>query len=191
MLLDDFTVDPVPVTEEAPRALSVEDALEVITRKKAIAASRKHPGVLVLGADTVVAYRGQLVGKADTENQVRTRLAMLADETHQVVTGIAIARNGAHIDAASVATEVRFARMPPDVVDAYVASGQWEGKAGGYGLQDPLLAPHIRIDGPWSNVVGLPLAETARLLRDNDIACRDPPDESWLRDHNPFDSSSR
>ncbi|MEA3165863.1 MAG: Maf-like protein, partial [Thermoplasmata archaeon] len=66
-------------------------------------------------------------------------------------------------------------------------SGSWYGKAGGYGIQDKLLERYIRIQaGPWSNVVGLPLAKTAELLRSNGIQVREPPAEDWLRDHNPF-----
>jgi septum formation protein len=82
-------------------------------------------------------------------------------------------------------------RLPPPVLAAYLQSGDWRGKAGGYGIQDPLLAPHIQVTGPWSNVVGLPLAATAALLRAGGVTARNPPDEAWLVRHNPFDDPGR
>ncbi|MEA3204041.1 MAG: nucleoside triphosphate pyrophosphatase [Thermoplasmata archaeon] len=180
-LLDAFTVDAVPVDEVAPRGLPVGEALEVIARKKALAASARHPNAMVLGADTVVVLGDELVGKARDEAGERERLAMLAATTHQVWTGLALAWGGRAVDAAHAATAVRMERLPKDVLEAYVASRQWEGKAGGYGIQDPLLRPHLRIQvGPWSNVVGLPLAATHALLSRNRVACKEPPAEAWL-----------
>lgn len=190
LLTKDFIIDAVDVNEVAPRALSVHDALEVIARKKALAASRRQPDRMVLAGDTVVHYRDVLVGKARSTDEARTRLATLSGETHEVVTGLALAYNGRAIDAEAATTQVTFARLTPDLVDSYVRSDAWVGKAGGYGIQDAALAPFITIDGPWSNVVGLPLAATAALLRRNDVQCRDPPEESWLRDHNPFDGTN-
>jgi len=191
LLTDDFVVEAVQVTEEAPRALPVPDALEVIARKKAMAAARLHPGAFVLAADTVVVYRGRLVGKARSELELRANLAMLAGETHEVHTGLALARNGESIDQAHAATKVTFDRLPADVLGRYVASEAWYGKAGGYGIQDALLAPYLHVDGAWSTVVGLPLAETAAMLGRNGVAVRDPPGEDWLRDHNPFDATPK
>ncbi len=186
-LLDDFEVRAVNVTEQAPHALSIEDALEVIARKKALAASHADHDAWILGADTVVSFRGEIIGKAPDSKTARLQLAMLSGEAHQVSTGIALAYDDQAVDAAAVTTQVRMDRLPPAVVDQYIREEHWIGKAG-YGIQDPLLAPYIHIvDGPWSNVVGLPLAATATMLRRNDLACKDPPTESWLQDHNPFE----
>lgn len=187
LLVEDFTVASVPVEENAPRALSVADAVEVIARKKALAVSIKHPEAWVLAGDTVVVYGDQLVDKAPDEQTMRNQVLMLSGATHQVWTGLALAWGGKAIDQRSAVTAVHMDRLPLAVLDAYAASGQWEGKAGGYGIQDRMLAPFIRLQaGPWSNVVGLPLAKTAELLRANGIACKDPPAEDFLRDHNPF-----
>jgi septum formation protein len=98
-----------------------------------------------------------------------------------VWTGLALAWGGRAVDAAHAATAVRMDRLPKEVAEQYVASRQWEGKAGGYGIQDPLLGPYVRIQvGPWSNVVGLPLAATHALLTRNRIACKAPPPEASL-----------
>lgn len=186
-LLDDFEVRPVNVTEEAPHALSIEDGLEVIARKKALAASRLDPESWILGADTVVSFRGEIIGKSHDSKTARLRLAMLSGTTHQVSTGLALAFDEQSVDAAAITSQVRIERLPPEVVDRYIREEHWIGKAG-YGIQDPLLAPYIHVvEGPWSNVVGLPLAATAAMLRRNDLACKDPPTEAWLQDHNPFE----
>lgn len=190
-LTDDFVVDPVPVDEVAPRTLGIGEAVEVIARKKALAASARHPDAYVLAADTVVGFGDGLVGKARDELTLRKQLAMLSGMTHQVWTGLALAWNNTAIQGAHAVTAVHLDRLPIAVLDTYAASGQWQGKAGGYGIQDPLMAPFLHVKaGPWSNVVGLPLALTRDLLRRNGVAVRDPPAEEWLRDHNPFEAPS-
>jgi septum formation protein len=186
-LLDEFQVDSVPVEEVAPRALSVGDAVEVIARKKALATSARHPDKWVLAADTVVVFGDQLVNKAPDEQTMRQQVLMLSGGTHQVWTGLALAWGGRAVDHRSAVTAVHMDRLPVAVLDTYASSGAWEGKAGGYGIQDRLLAPFVRIQaGPWTNCVGLPLAKTAELLRANGIACKQPPPETWFWDHNPF-----
>jgi septum formation protein len=186
-LVDDFEVDHIGVEEVAPRALSVGDAVEVIARKKALAVSAKRPNDWVLAGDTVVVLGSELINKAYDEQTERRQLTMLMGGTHQVWTGLALAWNGKALDHRQAVTAVQLDRLPVAVLDAYVASGAWEGKAGGYGVQDRMLAPFLRImAGPWSNVVGLPLAKTADLLKANGIATKAPPDEDWLQANNPF-----
>lgn len=186
-LTEDFTIEALPVEEVAPRALSVGEAVEVIASKKALAVSARHPEAYVLAADTVVVLGDELVDKARDVPTLRSHLAMLSGGTHQVWTGLALAWNGKVLGRRHAVTAVLIERLPAEVVDAYAASGQWYGKAGGYGIQDKLLAPYIRLQaGPWSNVVGLPLAQTADLLKANGVKVRAPPDEEWLRQHNPF-----
>lgn len=186
-LVDDFEVEQIPVDEVAPHEIPVGEAVEVIARKKALAVSKKRPSDWVLAADTVLLCHGELMGKARDEAQLRLHLAELAGGTHQVWTGVALAWNGKIVDGLHALTAVRMDRMPAAVVDEYARSREWIGKAGGYGIQDMVLRPYLHIQaGPWSNVVGLPLAGVAGLLRRQRIACRDPPDEAWLQDHNPF-----
>lgn len=186
-LTNDFSVHAIPVEEVAPRALPIGEAVEVIARKKALAVSLAQPDAYVLAADTVVAVGDRLINKAHDEMEMRSHLAGLSGITHQVWTGLALCWNGKAVDEAHAVTAVHIDRMPKEALDAYAASGQWQGKAGGYGIQDPLLAPFVRIQsGPWSNVVGLPLAVTVDLLRRNRFSCRDPPAETWLAQNNPF-----
>jgi len=181
-LLDEFDVDATDVVEIAPRALPVAEALEVISRKKALATSVRRPDDWILAADTVVVQWNQLLGKARSPQDTRSRLRALSGETHEVVTGLALARGEQCVDAESVTTKVRFDVLEERLIYEYVRSEAWVGKAGGYGIQDKLLAPHIHVvDGPWSNVVGLPLAATKVLLERNGIACAEPPSEARAR----------
>lgn len=182
LLLDSFDIDPVPVEETAPRALPVELAVQAIARKKALATAKRHPNAWVLAADTVIVRDGRLVDKARDPIEARAALADLSGHHHDAVTGLALAWGGEAVDAAVQVTRLRMERLPREAVERYVASGGWRGKAGAYGIQDPLVAPYVTIEsGAWSNVVGLPLAATADLLRRNGIACREPPDEDALR----------
>jgi septum formation protein len=179
LLLEGFEVDGVDVEEVAPRALSVGDAVEVIARKKALAASQRNPDAWCLAGDTVVVLHEQLVDKARDELDMRRKLNQLQGETHQVWTGLALAWEGRVVDGARAVSAVHMARLPVAVLDAYAASGAWQGKAGGYGVQDELLRPFVQVQsGPWSNVVGLPLAQTRELLTRNGIACKPLPDEA-------------
>jgi septum formation protein len=120
---------------------------------------------LVLGADTVVAYRGRLFGKPTDEHDARYILSELAGTTHRVITGVAL------IDTHSSrrlirhdSTAVTMRPMPPDVLEAYLASGAWQSKAGAYGIQDQDDAFIERIEGSFSNVMGLPLELLSRML---------------------------
>jgi septum formation protein len=189
-MVTEFEVHAVDIEELAPSRLPVPDALEVIARKKALAASRFHRDDWILGADTVAHYRGEVLGKARTPSEARMRLAILSGTTHEVSTGVALVQNERVIDAVSATTKVTMDLLPRHVLDDYVASEEWRGKAGAYGIQDTALSPYITIEGSWSNVVGLPMAATVGLLQEYDIPCKPAPEEAWLRDHNPFQNAA-
>ena len=135
-------------------------------RRKALAIARRtaagEAGV-VLGADTVVAVDGDILGKPRDEREARTFLDRLAGRTHQVVGGIALARGGDVVSDA-VTTLVSFRAAAPDLLDRYVATGEWRGRAGGYAIQGAGAVLVTRIEGDYLNVVGLPLARLVDLL---------------------------
>jgi septum formation protein len=121
------------------------------------------PGELVLGADTVVALDGVIYGKPRDAHQARKYLAALSGRTHEVVGGIALA---GEIEATAVeVTRVTFKALDDDAIAAYVATGEWEGRAGGYAIQGRGGDLVERIDGDYLNVVGLPLARLKTLLK--------------------------
>ena len=153
-------IDETPLKRElpAPHAARLAEA-----KTRAVASLR--PDALVLGADTVVACGRRILPKAEDLDTARACLDRLSGRRHQVIGGVCvIASDGRHA-ARRVVTDVTFKRLEAAEIDAYLASGEWRGKAGGYAIQG-LAALFVRwVGGSYSNVVGLPLFETAALLR--------------------------
>lgn len=154
-------IDETPRKAELPRALAARLAAE----KAAAAAAAAPPGALVLAADTVVAVGRRILPKAESEEEARRCLELLSGRRHQVLTGVVLRLPEGRRLARLVATAIAFQRLTPAQIEAYVASGEWRGKAGGYAIQGRAEAFVRFLSGSWSNVVGLPLFETAQLLR--------------------------
>jgi nucleoside triphosphate pyrophosphatase len=155
-----FEVAPAGVEElmdGEPAAVAAENA-----RRKALAG--RHPGRLVLGADTLVTIDGEVLGKPRDRAQAVEYVGRLAGRAHHVVGGIALARDGALVAEAVDVTEVVFRALTADDVERYVALGEWEGRAGGYAIQGAGAALVRRIAGDYLNVVGLPVARLFDLL---------------------------
>jgi len=161
----DFLTHPAEVDESSlTRNLAPADAALRIAGAKAQAVAGKFPDDVVLAADTVVALGGMILGKPADAADARRILAQLSGTTHQVITGVAVI----HIRSAlslieQVISTVEMKPLTPDEIDAYIASNQWQGKAGAYGIQDP--DPFVRrTAGCVTNIVGLPMTTTRRLL---------------------------
>lgn len=151
-------IDETPNSNEQPRAYCVRLAREKVEAIKAGADE------IVLSADTTVALGRRILGKPEDAAEARAFLTKLSGRRHQVITAMAVKR-GARIWQRDVVTQVKMKRLSPDELDTYLASNDWQGKAGGYGIQGPAGAFIPWIRGSFTAVVGLPLAETANLLR--------------------------
>lgn len=130
---------------------------------RSVAAVEKHG--LILGADTIVVYQGRVFGKPCDSEDARRILSTLAGTTHQVITGVALFDTGN--DRRLIrhdTTRVTMRPMPESALDEYIASGAWQGKAGAYGIQDHADAFIERIEGSFSNVVGLPMERVENML---------------------------
>ncbi len=139
-------------------------AVETLAARKARAADATD-AELVLAADTVVVLDGDVMNKPATTGEAAAMLRRLSDATHTVYTGIALAHGG-RLVTAHAATGVTFAPLGDDEIAAYVATGSPMDKAGAYGIQDDLGALFVaRIDGEYTNVVGLPLRTLYATLR--------------------------
>jgi septum formation protein len=114
------------------------------------------PGRQVLGVDTEVLLGGRLLGKATNERHAREHLEALSGRTHEVLSGVALLHDGMETTAV-VRTAVRFRSLSPELVDWYLQSGEWEGRAGAYAVQGRGAALVASIDGDYWNVVGLPV----------------------------------
>ena len=147
-----FEVRPADVRERV--AGDPADVARENARAKALAV----PGTLVLGADTVVALDGEILGKPPDAAAARAYLARLNGREHVVVGGVALAERGTVRDAFVERTAVRFRAVTDAVLDWYVATGEWRGRAGGYAIQGAGAALVAGVTGDYLNVVGLPLA---------------------------------
>lgn len=125
---------------------------------------RGLPEAPILVADTTVAVGGTILGKPADDDDARRMLRLLSGRGHRVLTALAVVR-GARIEHATNVSRVRFARLSADDVESYVASGEPRGKAGAYAIQGRAAAFVRRIEGSHSGIMGLPLHETATLLR--------------------------
>lgn len=157
-------IDETPRRGELPRAYA-----ERLAREKAAAVAEGEPGALVLAADTVVAAGRRILGKPETEAEARGFLELLSGRRHRVITAVAL-RHGARGWARRVETQVKLKRLSEREIGAYLASGEWRGKAGGYAIQGIAGAFVPWINGSYTNVVGLPLTETAGLLEGAGLA---------------------
>ena len=126
---------------------------------------RHLPHAPVLCSDTTVALGRQILGKPRDAQDAAEMLARLSGQTHRVLTAVAIQRGDRRLDALSD-SRVRFAALAPADIAAYIASGEWEGKAGAYAIQGRAAAFVEHISGSYSGIMGLPLFETAALLKE-------------------------
>jgi septum formation protein len=132
---------------------------------RAKAAAIDPAGNYVLAADTVVAVGRRILPKAETEADARRCLALLSGRRHKVLTGVVVVSPDGRRGERLVESVVGFSRLTEHQIAAYLAGDEWRGKAGGYAIQGHAAAFVRFISGSYSNVVGLPLYETAQLLR--------------------------
>lgn len=158
-----FDVDPSGASEEA-RGEGPEALARRLAGDKALEVSRRSGGRFVLGADTIVVEGGAVLGKPEDDEHARAMIARLAGRWHEVITGVALARGGAVLEDLAVTTRVHMLPMDPSRVARYVASGEGRDKAGAYAVQGIASGLCDRIEGSYTNVVGLPAAETVALL---------------------------
>ncbi len=152
-------IDETPHAAELPRVYA-----ERLAAEKAAAVAEKHAGAFVLAADTAVACGRRILPKAETEQEARDCLHLLSGRAHRVYTGLSLITGTKQITK-SVMTRVQVARLSDAELEAYIASGEWQGKAGGYAIQGRAAAFIRGLNGSYSNVVGLPLHETVNLLK--------------------------
>jgi septum formation protein len=157
-------VDPAALDERPrPRELPLAHVRRLAEAKADCVAAR-NPDALVLAADTVVACGRRILPKAEDEATARRCLELLSGRRHRVLTGIALRAPGVR-RLRVVTSVVAFARLSARDIARYLQSGEWRGKAGGYAVQGRAAAFVRFLSGSYSNVVGLPLHETAALIR--------------------------
>lgn len=171
------SIDESPKKNELPRNLAKRLAREKAEAAITLAKSDLDlAGTLILAADTVVGVGRRCLPKAELIEEAAGCLRLVSGRTHRVYTGVVLVTPKGQIRQRVVETRVRFKRLTRDDIDSYLASGEWQGKAGGYAIQGLAGGFVIRLVGSYTNVVGLPLYETMGLLQAEGF----PVHFSWL-----------
>lgn len=153
-----------PDINEDPRKAELPRPYCARMAREKVAAVPAEPDDIVLCADTTVALGRRILGKPADAEEAEAFLHALSGRRHRVITAVAV-RRGERLWERDVVSTVRMKQLSPPEIRAYVSSGDWQGKAGGYGIQGPAGAFIPWISGSFTGIVGLPLAETANLLR--------------------------
>jgi len=157
--------DEIPKRGELPRALATRLArAKADSALEAIRLDEELRGAYVVAADTVVAVGRRILPKAETLDEAAQCLRLLSGRNHRVYTGVCLVTPKESFRQRLVETRVRFKRVTKEDLEAYLASGEWRGKAGGYAVQGLAGTFVVKIVGSYTNVVGLPLYETLSLL---------------------------
>lgn len=153
-------IDETPAKAETPRAY-----VQRMARQKAEAVAVLHPESVVLAADTVVAMGRRIMGKPDDQAMAKRYLEQLSGRRHDVMTAVVLISPDGRVMPRLAHSKVRFRRLDEAIITTYLKTDEWQGKAGGYAIQGQAAMWIDWISGSYSGVVGLPLAETAQLLR--------------------------
>ena len=164
-----FTVQPANVDETPIAGESARAYAERLAREKAVTVAKARPHDVVLGADTVVVIDDQILGKPEDPDDAVRMLRMLSGKAHQVITGVCIVSpvksgESENVQVASETTSVYLDEISEEDIRAYVASREPMDKAGAYAIQGMASRWIPRIEGDYSNVVGLPVALVCRML---------------------------
>jgi septum formation protein len=151
-------IDETPLKNETPTQYAKR-----IACAKAAAVAAKYPEAVVLAADTVVACGRRILPKAEDEATAKKCLTLLSGRRHRVYTSVAVQQGGKILQRLAM-TQVKFERLAAQDIERYIESQEWQGKAGGYAIQGAAETFIPWISGSYSNVVGLPLAETCLML---------------------------
>ena len=163
----DFIIDASFIDEQMDDSLPIDKRMMKLATDKAQPIHHKYPNDIVIGADTIVYFQGEIIGKADNEEKAREILMKLSSQHHSVYTGVAIFF-GSELVIFVEKTDVYFKDIS-SMIDDYIASKEWVGKAGAYGIQGSADCFVDYVDGDKDNVIGLPLAKVMRILKEHNI----------------------
>lgn len=166
-----FEIIPSDADETVKDGLSPEETVCELSRRKALSVLSENPDAVVFGCDTVVALDGQILGKPENDEDAKRMLRTLSGRKHTVSTGVCIA-DGNNIRTFYNTTEVEFYPLSEETVESYVSTGECSDKAGAYGIQGYGRVLVKEIKGDYFSVMGLPVSETARVLKEFGIEGR-------------------
>ena len=170
-----FTVSPQDVDESFTGISADEEAVRLAAKKVQACMDTCGNGKWILGADTFIVHNGSFMGKAGTTEEARDMLKSLSDKTHEVITGLALNVPGTKSSIISTAfcrTLVTFASLSDDEIDWYISTGEWQGAAAAYRIQERGEVFIKSVTGSYSNVMGLPINTFYGMLRSNNYIFR-------------------
>ena len=162
-IVPDYECIPSGCEEFVPEGTPAQEVPRLLAEQKALAVAKDHPDDLVIGSDTVVVLNGTIFGKPKDMADAHRMLRSLSGQKHFVCTGVAVAEKGS-VRSFLQETEVEFYPLSEETIDAYIATGEPMDKAGAYGIQGKGAVLVKGIVGDYFNVMGFPVAETARFL---------------------------
>ena len=162
-VIENFRVVPSKIDEICDTDLSPEENAILLSRKKATSVAKHHPHHLVIGADTLVVLENKTIGKPTDAEDARQILGELSGQEHKVITGVTVVHS--KIFSAASVSHVRIKTLAPDEIHSYVESGEPMDKAGAYAIQGKGFFLVESYDGPYSNIVGLPIDLLKDLLK--------------------------
>lgn len=159
-----FEVVVSGVDETAPASLSPAQTVELLAERKGKAVLSLRPDKPIIAADSVVSIDGLILGKPKDDQEAKATLRRLSGRTHQIFTGVCLLANGRE-EVFHQSTKVTFYPLTEEEIADYVSLGESQGRAGAYGIEGIGVVLVQSIEGDYSNIVGLPVAETLRRLR--------------------------
>lgn len=159
----EYEVCPADIDETIPQGTESIYVPEILSREKALAVLRENPDAVVVGSDTVVICEGTILGKPQSEEEAKAMLLLLSGRKHTVATGLCVCSKDMTRSLVST-TDVFFHELSDALIDSYIETGEPMDKAGAYGIQGFGSVLVRKIDGDYFTVMGLPVAQTARLL---------------------------
>lgn len=170
-IFSDFEICPSSADETVPKTVRSYEYAEYLAVKKAEDIAEKNKNSLVIGCDTVVISGNNILGKPQNRNDAYDMIKMLSGKKHQVMTGICLCLNGKSISF-SCRTDVEFYNLSESEIQEYISSDEPYDKAGAYGIQGAGGLFVKRIDGDFYNVMGLPVAELNRRIKQFTSCCK-------------------
>lgn len=165
-----FEIDPSEYEEDLSLNLPPKELVIQMSQGKAKQVAKHHQNAIVIGADTVIVYQGEIIGKPQTQSRAKQILSKLSGQSHSVITGFTIIDTANNQTVAqAIETRVTFKQLSPEEIISYVESGEPLDKAGAYAIQGLGAVLIERIEGDYYNVVGLPLCALVNQLKKLDI----------------------
>lgn len=158
-----YEVHPADIEEKIPCGTPTESVAEVLAKQKAESVLEKYPDAVVLGSDTIVVLDRKILGKPHDKTEASEMLHSLSGRKHQVYTGLCVCSKNKTVSLTSC-TDVYFHKLSDELINAYIETGEPMDKAGAYGAQGLGSILVEKIDGDFFTVMGLPIAESVRLL---------------------------